>query len=350
MSNDPFQSNSIQNHLTPTKAVQKDSDDLLETNAEDQNENDTIDNQEDNQIPPTSRWHFLITSRIPVWKFDDQKIIRINLSREKFFPYYFCHILISIVYIYYYQVLSKYITSNRIIFTIITISFVLTHICYLMAHFTSPGILPWNWAKTKQRIYSKNELRDGIAINHEQKEWGKNHDWPARSFFSGDFGAIILRAEHYCPWISQWVGLKNLKFFLQSLFYSAVFSIEILYVLYLVFFNSDAKDVRKSVFFIFTLISSCYFLFHFTLNFTVTIYRASKNYTMVESLFYYDLSYYNKGIRKNLEEVFGSIYLFPLWLLPVYIPLPKDGMDYVYRPNAVSLAKNRGDDYKEHKR
>lgn len=342
--------NSPSKHLTPNKSLPKDNDNLIDESSIFQNESDTIDNIQESEIPPASSWHFILSPKIPVWRFDNQKIIRINLSREKFFPYYFCHILITIVYFYYYSVLTKYYLPDNTMFYMITISFILTNLCYVMAHFTNPGLLPWSWAATKQRFYTKDELRSGIAITHDQKEWGKNHDWPARSFFSGDFGAIILRAEHFCRWINQWVGLRNLKFYLQSLFYSIIFSFEYLFILYKVYINSNRKEIKKSFFFIFSGIATVYFLYHFLIGFCVTFYRSSKNYTFVESLFYFDVTFYNKGLIKNLEEVFGSIYLFPLWFLPILIPLPKDGFDYQYRPNSVALAKNRDDDYKDHKR
>lgn len=352
MSNEQF----LNNRQIPTKAIQKDSNNALNKIDKKQNESDTIDNINEEKIPPSSKWHFIFSPKIPIWTFDDQKIILINLSREKFFPYYFCHILITIVYFYYYFVLSKYIFPNdihkkKVVFHSTTYFFIITHLCYLTVHFTSPGILPWNWESTKQRFYTKDELRDGIAINHVQKEWGKNHDWPARSFFSGNFGAIILKAEHYCPWVSQWIGLRNFKFYIQSLFYSVIFTIEYLYIAYNVYKNPEATQIKKQLIYISSILVSLFFLYSFTTNFFINIYRVAFNYTLVESLFYFDTSYYSKGIRKNFEEVFGSIYLFPLWFLPVIIPLPKDGLDYQYRPNAIELAKNRnGEEYKEHKR
>lgn len=311
----------------------------------------TIDNQKEERIPSTSSWHYIFSPKIPIWKFDDQLIIRYDLSREIFFPYYFCHIMFILQYHYFYTVLSNiFLPNNPIkrneIFYSITFLYVLTIICFIKVHFTSPGILPWNWESTKQCIYSKEELRSGIAINHDQKKWGKEHDWPARSFFSGDFGAIILRADHYCSWVCQWIGLRNLKFFIQFLLYSIILASEFLYVLYNIFRNSLERNFK----FFLSLASSLFFMYNFTLTFCVCIYRISKNYTMVESLLYYDINFYNKGIRKNFEEVFGYIYLFPLWFLPINIPLPKDGLDYPYRPNSVALAKNRDENYTDHKR
>ena len=330
-------------------------DNLLKTVDDCSNELDTIDNQKEEKNPPSSPWHFIFSPKIPIWKFDDQSIIRINLSRERFFPYYCCLIISFLQYSFFWAVAINFFSPNdthkkNVIFYSFTILYILTLICFIKVHLTSPGILPWNWESTKQRFYTKDELRSGIAINHDQKEWGKTHDWPARSFFSGDFGAIILRAEHFCPWVDQWIGLKNLKFFIQFLFYSSILYIEFLYVLYNVYKNSEKNNISFYVFFIFSLCSSLFFFYGSFNNFWICMYRVLRNYTLVEALFYYDLNFYNRGIKKNFEEVFGSIYLFPLWFLPISIPLPKDGLDYAYRHNSVALSKNRDEHYKDYKR
>ena len=120
-----------------------------------------------------------------------------------------------------------------------------------------------------------------------------------------------------------------------------------MYVLYNVFKNSEFK---VNFYFILSLVSAIFFLYNFLINFVVCLYRISKNCTMIETLLYFDTNYYNKGIRKNFEEVFGSIYLFPLWFLPIDIPLPKDGLDYTYRHNSVALAENRDENYTDSKR
>ena len=70
--------------------------------------NESIANQSEKQVPPLSSWHFIFSPKIPLWKFDDQHIIRFNLSQEIFFPYYLCHILFMLQYYYYYTVLSHY--------------------------------------------------------------------------------------------------------------------------------------------------------------------------------------------------------------------------------------------------
>lgn len=302
------------------------------------------------EMPPPSPWHFIFTSYIPIWKFDEQSIIRINLTREKLSPYYFCHLLLIIAYVYYYKVLSKYIFVDNIkyqniTFYSLTFLFVMTNISYLTAHFTNPGILPYNWSTTKQRFYTNNELRDGFAINRNQKQWGKMHDWPPRSFFSGDLGVIVLRADHYCLWISHFIGLKNYKFFTQSLLYGTLFLLEYLTILYKVFRNPNASQFNRKYYFLILIGLSIILTYYHIIALISTVGRALFNFTTCEQLMELDRSFYNKGFIKNLEEVFGSIYLFPLWFLPVSIPLPVDGFNYEMRPEDICLFKYRSNAY-----
>lgn len=220
----------------------------------------------------------------------------------------------------------------------------MTKLCYYVTHFTNPGILPFNWSETKQRRYTKDELRSGIAITRDQKMWGKTHDWPSRSFFSGDYGAIVLRADHYCMWINHWVGLKNHKFFIQSLFYCSAFLIEYLFVLYKVFRNDAA--IRKSPFFYFVLLACVTFGFFHTSSLYDQLSNVLKNITSYERMSDSgQFSLHDKGILKNFEEIFGSVFLLPFWFLPISTPLPVDGFNYPLKKDDVCLASNRSQCY-----
>ncbi|OHS93713.1 hypothetical protein TRFO_40001 [Tritrichomonas foetus] len=269
-----------------------------------------ISTDDNDELPPISPWHYICTSKIPFWKFDKQKIFRIYFTRLKIFPYYVCHMLLFSMYVYYYKVLSRFvIDDNNYIFYSFTFLWIMSHVCYFVVHFSNPGILPWYWASTKQRIYSRTELFNGIAIEKAQKNYGKNHDYPPRSFFSGDAGYIVLRADHICFWIHHWIGLKNMRFFIQSLFYTTICLGEFIFIIFKVFFNPDF--VRSSFLYVFFIITSVFFcIFHF-IYFVGNISRAMVNRTLLETILQIP-NIYGKGVIKNLEEVFGSIWLFPL--------------------------------------
>lgn len=346
-------SNRVENPQIPIGLQDEKENSLSTSPNEIKNEEISINNIDEDNTPPCSPWHFIFSSHIPIWKFDEQSFIRINFTREKPSPYYFCHISLTLAYIYYYMYLSnkvcpKDIHHQNIVFITITFFFIMTHLSYLVTHFTNPGILPYYWSNTRQRFYSDDELRDGFAINHEQKKWGKTHDWPSRSFFAGDYGAIILRADHYCYWINHWIGLRNNKFYIQSMFYCLCFIFNLLYAMCKVFKNSEDGKIRKNFFFIFLFLLLCYFIYVHIFNFIGSLRRICINLTTIEMLALKS-NFHDRGIIRNLEEVFGSIYLFPLWFFPISIPLPNDGFNYPMRPNDYCLAinRNKGEDSSE---
>lgn len=298
-------------------------------------------------IPPSSSWHYIFTKYLPIWKLNEKPYIIINFTIERLSPYYFTHLLLLFYYFYYIKKLSKILSSNEnnenhpTYFYSLTFFFIMTNLSYLVTHFTNPGILPFNWSTTKQRLYTKDELRSGFAANFEQKKWGKLHDWPSRSFFSGQYGVIVLRADHYCTYINHWIGLRNMKFFYQSLLYGNCFIIEYLIVVYKVFKKSGFEKSFSTIFLIILVLALGYFgYWHFVSIYTCSL-RIKGNFTYIEQLMKFDKSFYNKGILLNLEEVFGSIYLLPLWFFPIPIPLPKDGFNYQNRPDDICIASNR---------
>lgn len=326
-------------------------DSLNSTNSKDQtpinikdypsnfNQSDAMDNIEDDPVPPLSKWRYLCNFPL-FWKIKGDQRIRIHYSEEELYPYYFCHTLFSLIFYYYFDTLFQYVESQQITL-ILTILFILTNVCFIVTHFSNPGILPYHWAKTRQRKYTSDEIKSGIATTSDQINYGKTHNWPARAFFSGHYGAIILRCDHNCFWLRHWIGLKNLRYFTQSLLYCSLFYFVYLYTIILAFRNPNSGS-----FYYFSLkFGLCFFGLNFfgvthVINLYGTFRRIAFNYTTIEQLLEVDLTFYDKGLLKNFEEVFGSIYLFPLWFLPVPLPLPVDGFGYMPRPDDICNSEN----------
>lgn len=55
------------------------------TNLEIKEDNYQQNNIEEEIMPQSSPWHFILSSYIPIWKYDEQSVLRINLTREKLY-------------------------------------------------------------------------------------------------------------------------------------------------------------------------------------------------------------------------------------------------------------------------
>ncbi|OHT00582.1 hypothetical protein TRFO_07924 [Tritrichomonas foetus] len=285
----------------------------------------TSQNQE--TVPSSSRWHFIFKP-LDIWAFDHQPYLwRIGTVKFTLFPFYFCHTILLLACVYIHLKIKMYISPQNYYFLIV--SAILSSLSYFRTHFTNPGILPWNWALTRQRVYSSDDLKYGTAATTQQIQWGKTHEWPVRSFFSGSAGFIILRADHFCFWIGQWIGLRNHRYFLQSLFHTSNFLLGFLITLIRVAWKTDYH--WKNIYFFLFVGSSIFFGHHHLLNFFFLLRRAIKNRTFIDLSFSKLDNFYDRGIKNNLEEIFGPIYFFPLWFFPVKLPYMVDGFSYMRR-------------------
>jgi hypothetical protein len=83
---------------------------------------------------------------------------------------------------------------------------------YFAAMCMDPGFLPYNWIATQRTLYSWEEQLDGLAIRPDQIEFAQSHKPPFASF-SRQSGRFVIRADHICGWIANWVGKRNYKQF-----------------------------------------------------------------------------------------------------------------------------------------
>jgi hypothetical protein len=172
-----------------------------------------------------------------------------------------------------------------------------------------------------------------MASTREQIAWAKlSQDVPPRAFFSGHVGAIILRADHCCWYLNHFIGLRNMRFFLQSVFWGFLFTCGFVasctMALPLVGFS-----VNGICCFLCAALGVLLLVMHFV-QIRLSVIKIKNNQTLLE------LNTVEKGRRadrekkwdlglvRNLEEIFGTVWLFPLWFLPIPLPLPADGMSY----------------------
>lgn len=96
---------------------------------------------------------------------------------------------------------------------------------YFGATFMDPGFLPFNWIDTKQFWYSWEDQLAGLAITDEQIAFARDpKNKPPGCSFSVSSRRYIIRADHMCGWIANWVGKRNHKQFLLMNFWGAAYA------------------------------------------------------------------------------------------------------------------------------
>jgi hypothetical protein len=98
---------------------------------------------------------------------------------------------------------------------------------YYLASFMDAGYLPFDWYRTKKFKYSWQEQLDGLAVRPDQKEFAKTYR-PTYASFSGSFGRFVIRGDHICFWIGQWVAKRNHKQFLLLNFWGGIYGLSLM--------------------------------------------------------------------------------------------------------------------------
>ncbi|KAF8068356.1 PAT13 [Scenedesmus sp. PABB004] len=203
--------------------------------------------------------------------------------------------------------------------------------CYLATVLTDPGRVPPGWhpfpddaiAAREQELMTyadyyidRRDPRRPRFCKH-CKAWK-----PQRAHHCSVTGRCVLKMDHYCIWVVNCVGLLNYKFFLQFLaftFAGSAVAIAALVRPMLAFFGAGAAGAAPSagsaVAFIGVIVNAafavslCGFL-------VMHANMVAANCTTIE-MYEKERPHpwpYNKGGRRNFEEVFGKRKLG--WLLP----------------------------------
>lgn len=141
-------------------------------------------------------------------------------------------IFVSVLFIYTLFVHIIYVDRLLPIFgaLISTILVLLFGIMFIWSYFAAvcmdPGFLPYNWTKTRRFWYSWQEQLNGIAMTREQVSFAKApENRPPGCSFSGTAGRYVIRADHICGWIANWVGKRNHKQFMLLNFWGFLYTI-----------------------------------------------------------------------------------------------------------------------------
>lgn len=103
----------------------------------------------------------------------------------------------------------------------VLVSLVLFMWSYVAAMCMDPGFLPYDWAVTRKTKYSWQDQLDGLAIRHDQFEYAERNKPPFASF-SHQAGRFVIRGDHICGWVSNWIGKRNHKQFMLMTLWGTV--------------------------------------------------------------------------------------------------------------------------------
>jgi hypothetical protein len=84
-----------------------------------------------------------------------------------------------------------------------------------MAACMDPGFLPFNWVHSRRFWYSWEEQLNGLAETQDQFTFARDpQNRPPGCSFSTASGRFVIRADHICGFIANWVGKRNQKQFM----------------------------------------------------------------------------------------------------------------------------------------
>lgn len=295
---------------------------------------------EEDQVPEPTKWRWLCRPMNLVWQSEPGDYIKSYLPKIMFihlklFPYWPCiSLLIASLPLFNWYIAPYLPHPHRTIQIIFNLAYIHCAINFLIVHFMHPGFLPWNWALTKKSKYTDDELRDGYGVFTEQRDWCRSHSKPARSCYSQTYGFIVVRGDHDCVWINNWVGIRNHRYFMLAVYSGSILSFIYTYCVIRLWFLGEIH-VHKIIFYFY----AAYFGWGCYVHTGQAILQTYHTYwNVTQNEIYKGISSkkspYNRGCLNNFEEICGTRKFIFLWWLPIPIPKVIDGLSYAYHPDA----------------
>ncbi|GLC36180.1 hypothetical protein PLESTB_001371500 [Pleodorina starrii] len=200
---------------------------------------------------------------------------------------------------------------------------------YLATVALDPGRVPPDWHPFTDDQHARAELERLSYSSHyfdrrdprRPRFCKRCQAWkPERAHHCSVTGRCVLKMDHWCIWVVNCVGLLNYKAFLLFIFYAmlgCMLGLLLLLKSMIDFFNNKLRGPSAPLIFVVSI-----FCFAFALSLAGFLAMHGQliaaNCTTIE-MYEKDRLHpwpYNKGFRRNFEEVFGRNKL--RWLLPMY--------------------------------
>ena len=235
--------------------------------------------------PSTTQWTLITTffhKKIKIMKINKTSRFYCNYWEQSFFmPTFVCIMVFYALFCFLFFTLPMLEVRKAIFaFFEVFLSLGLFLWSYFGAMCMDPGYLPFNWVYSQKCKYTAEELLSGTAITKEQKQFGKAHKLRFAPF-SSSAGKYVIRGDHICGWVTNWIGKRNHKQFILMNLYGSIYSIS-LFVWR--FFMKNFPRNHQELAIILTLFSAgLEMMFTFTLfiTFLENIYSLASNETQI---------------------------------------------------------------------
>ncbi|KAH0793430.1 DHHC zinc finger domain containing protein [Histomonas meleagridis] len=256
-------------------------------------------------------------------------------------PLYPCivTIFISVSFAFALWGIIDFYTGGAMIAMITVTSFV--YVVWIFAYYeavcSSPGYLPFYWAVDKRQEYTLEQQWDGVVTNQKQFDFAAYNGRPERGSFSVQARRLVLKADHICKWISNWVGLKNYRYFFTMVIWMLLYFIMFFADFIAVMVKMHNWQTRASVI---GLIICAAPALGFS-GFAIVIFRRHvrylcRNTTTLQQFKVKKLkdkhNYYDLGCCRNIVEVMGPAKYCPIWFCP--IPYHREWNGFTWEKNA----------------
>lgn len=200
------------------------------------------------------------------------RIIPVNIFVYKYWiispvmPLFASVLMTYSIFFYFFRTFPRLSYIRGIVMSIlVSFSYIMFMICYYLTMCSDPGYLPYDWIKTKKTKYAWEELLPGTAIRDDQVTFAKSSQLEF-AYFSRQSGKFVVRGDHICSFVTNWIGKRNHKYFQLMLFYGSFYTL-LVPVLFFTVYKKKEKTVYDIVQFCNSALELLFFCFMITFLF-----------------------------------------------------------------------------------